>query len=270
MTIRHRPSFLASFDLYDWVLTGAALACVVSGFFFAPFVDRENWSFVSGPLFTLTSGLLFVVAIRFQAREHWLALAEMKQANANHEQLLLVARHEKEFNTCLAACTEVRDHLNSMRFGAEQGATALRSITAQWVSFFAQGTFELPNGMRQFLGPSHDHESTLPQHRSIRALLTKLYWIHWSIRSRRVAKDLDPRDREFIEAIIVPLIFEVGSAIERNIALLSNRLDEIMDYPDATLDALQVSRTAIELCQVEIAAIRQLFKSPPGMPPSQP
>lgn len=110
---------LNAMDGYDKVYVAAAALCIVIAIGCAPYLDRENWSYLAGPLFTLVSGLLLIVAIRFQIREHKLALAELRQTNANHAELARIATQEKEFHVCMQAYGQLRDRWGLLCAGTD-------------------------------------------------------------------------------------------------------------------------------------------------------
>jgi len=251
---KKRKSFLASLDLYDWFFIIVAFAAIGYGLYRAYDMGPDWWGNVAGPLFSLASGFLFVVALRMQLREHRHALEEMEQNNANHAALLLVAKQEKEFNVLLNAYQDVKAHLEAIRHGGHSGIEALRHITAGWTIHFDVIQFETNVGFRNhFRSGACQVDVVLPHHRSIQALVMKCYWIFHSVCPRTEGgpptKELDPRDCALIFTLIMPTISDVQGAISLNVVNLINRLKAIEAFPESELRRLHINTGAISLCR---------------------
>lgn len=249
-------------DRYDRVYTFAAAICIVVALWYAPKLDRENWSYVAGPLFTLASGLLFIVAIRFQIREHRLALSEMKQANINHSELARIAKQEKEFNVCLVAIEEARRQLDGFKDDEFRGADAIHSIMIKWMQHFQEDRFNDPRQLgllREALGgPNYAIGYLMPYADEIKELRVKLYWILDSVLDDSpFRKVLDDRDARFIRAIVIPMINQVSAAVIENLDYYNLVISQLLREPESRLEALRFRREGLLMCKEKADSIRR-------------
>lgn len=258
---KKRPSFLSTLTWVDWLLTVLAVSAIGYGLLRAKDLDPERWSFIAGPLFALSSGFLFVLALRVQLREHRQAIDEMEQANVNHSELARIAKQEKEFNVCLAAIEEVRSHLSGLRYGPYHGLGALHEITRVWRNHLSEAN--LNNGgwtHSQLKGPSYPIDAILPQTEAIISLRVKLYWILDSaMPTSPHRKDLDERDARFIRALIIPMIKDVSAAIDVGVLGCYEFLGNLLARENANrLEAMGLDRTGLAMCMERVERVLEV------------
>lgn len=177
--------------------------CIAIAVGCVPYLDRENWSYVAGPLFTLVSGLLFIVAIRFQIREHKLALAELIQTNVNHAELARIAKQEKEFDTCLRAYAHLKECWELLRSGPKpEHAGSLKfwdHVHQQGVEMYKHSTFYGTTGRFWLFQQEEFNRDRLPPFfLQVREVVYTMKWLVASIRS----KTLSPDDRLHLLTLI--------------------------------------------------------------------
>ena len=207
-----KRSFLAAFNWVDWCLTAAACAAIGYGLYRAYDLPPTDWANVAGPLFSLASGLLFVLALRVQLREHRQAISEMEQANTNHASILLVATQEKEFDVVVAAIAEVRQHIDGIEYsGSKQGQLSIVGIIRSWRANLVPETFQQPHcePMRSALR-IRDMRPAFPNFESLDELLVKLRWLAKAVETKKLAED----DRTYLQARVEPLVRDTNLSFQ--------------------------------------------------------
>lgn len=247
---KKRKSFLASLDPYDWFFIVVAFAAIVYGLYRAHDLGPDSWGNVAGPLFSLASGFLFVVALRMQLREHRHALEEMEQNNTNHAALLLVAKQEKEFNVCLAAYADVKTQLIEFKRGPHHGLSGLIELARVWREHLSEGNLKAGRIHNKLIGPSYDIDSILPEIDVVIALRVKLYWVLDSVlEDSPHKKDLDQRDARFIRALILPLVKDVSTAIGGDVLSTYVDIKGLLDPQNAAkLETFGLKREGLAMC----------------------
>lgn len=133
-----RSAKIKSFSLFNSLGRGGKVLAVGAVVFIAlgllAFIrySPTTWGDIAGPLFSLGSGLLFMVALIIQSKDHLQAITEMEQTNRNHAAMLRVARQEKEFNTIMVALNEFREYVGALRKAETTGIGVLARVLHGW------------------------------------------------------------------------------------------------------------------------------------------
>lgn len=252
-----------------------ALALVYLGEFHADFLTFDGALEAAGATLgsiattfaAIGSALLFVVSLRVQARELQHSIHELresvkaqKDAAENHKQTLKVAKEEKEFNVCLAACEEVKRHLAGISYEEATGSMALYSATWKWsIQFEDQSLRSAQSPSFHLQGPIYRIGMVLPLADNIKELRMKMYWVLDAVLDDSpFRKELDARDAQFIRAMIIPLIQEVSEAIDRPLFHLSERLGKLLGPESSRLEDLKLGRQGLEMCKAVVDRILEI------------
>lgn len=249
---QQKKSFMETLTWVDWVLSLAAIGAIGYGLYRAYDLEPEKWSFVAGPLFALSSGFLFVLALRVQLREHRHAIDEMEQANVNHSQILQVARHEKEFGVCLQAVQHATEKLKSFKYHDALGVGAIELVVEAWHYRVMHPGPNTHAGRRPgvFYRMSNT-EDVFPKFNELDELNVYMYWVLHS--SKR--KDLAADDRQYMYSLIIPIIRDVGKA-QTLLGNIMQRMKELISLDDERLEKLSINR---DVMKYHLKAMKALY-----------
>lgn len=205
------------------------------------------------------SALLFVVSLRVQASELQHSIEELKNsveaqkdAAQSHKANLLLAKQEKEFNTCLSAIEQVQREILEITWQQLRGVHAIRGTIDDWVRLVAD------TGLRRAASAKHPLFMTLNNidevfHKfdDVDNLNIHMYWALHAVER----KDLDENDRRYLRSLIYPIVKEVGRS-QTGIATLLERLSTVASMGDETLRLLGVNR---DVWRVYIQHVQALY-----------
>lgn len=214
---------MSRLSFIEWVMVFLAIICIVYGVAEATQRDPETWSYIAGPLFTLASGLLFVVALSFQIR-----------GNEETRKMVLLSVEEKEFNVCLVAIKELREQIYDLEpLSENEGVGAIRDRTELWVNLLNEHDLindpELAAKVNAG-NPMRIHE-VQPDYRLIEVLLVKAYWVRDAVMKKR----LNAVDKQYLSTMSIPLFTSVTSAVTWNVYLITQTMDKVLALEPAHL-----------------------------------
>jgi hypothetical protein len=235
----------------DWLFSLGAIVAISYSLIRAHDLDPDAWSSIAGPLFSLASGFLFVLALRFQLKEHRQALAEMEQANVNHGQMLLVARQEKEFTVCLRAIELVDQRTLDFKFSSSVGLSAVKGAVENWAFIFDKviGNRGSPVKNRYF-SALRNTDDVFEGFNKLDELNVLMYWVLHAVNRKDIAED----DRQYLNTLIFPIIRDVGYA-QFELARLMQCMVETLALGDDQLKVLGIDRLALELFHKDMARL---------------
>lgn len=211
-----------------------AFAFIAAGLLAAIWYRPTTWGDIAGPLFSLGSGLLFVVALLLQYKDHQQAIAEMDQANRNHAELALIARQEKEFSVVTQAIAEFREFIAGLRIEETVGKGVLVRLLGQWrvsltVDALVSGRFP-PALLR-----NDAHANPLPHLQIMLRLRTRRIHLQRAVDK----KNLQPDDREYLQELLNTAFGEVDEACKPYLDAMCKSIQELLSSP-ALLEKLGV------------------------------
>jgi hypothetical protein len=207
----------SALSIIEWIMIALSSSCIVYGLGAALLYKPETWSYIAGPLFTLSSGLLFVVALLLQNR-----------GNKETRKMVLLSVEEKEFNVCLVAIKELREQIEGLQpIGQNEGVGAIQDRTDKWVRLLNE--YDLINdpvlAAKVNANPMRIDE-VQPDYRLIEVLLVKAYWVRDAV----VRKKLSAVDRQYLSTMSLPLFISVHTATVGNLLTVVATLDNVLAY----------------------------------------
>lgn len=268
-------------------LSGCALALlflVFFGVFYADFLTFDGALAAAGAVLgsaattfaAIGSALLFVVSLRVQARELRHSIEELKnsvsaqrEAADNHkqavaiaEQQLMIAKQEKEFNVCLRAVHDAREELSHFRHGVHSGVNAIDAVLGKWSHALSTGGLmrTMQAGSPTF-SSMRNIDDVFDSFSAVDALVVHIYWTLHSINRKDLADD----DRQYLNALIFPVVLDVGKGLQRlgNVLLSFNTL---LQLSDNELASKRVNRDVLKYYHSQFLALSERKEYKPPMP----